>query len=568
MSNQSPPILTAVARHAALIGVLVTAAALRLPGLGDWWLNPDEGIYYSILTRADFSDFAREVAENAHPPLYYLLLRGIRILTWDFVWLRGFSVVCGVAAVAGAWAVSKRLSGGGARGTVAALFAGLLVAFSPGAVEMSRVMRPYMLLLALLSWAFYFLLKELDSSPAGPADPESGQAGETTGLGTVACSLLLCLAILTHYSSLFALGVFGALLLHDGLVHGFERLVWRRLAGALAVPVALLGVLWVTHLRIVSGSGLATEALEGWLRGYMIDGPDGVWRSLLGYQRLAAPIWFRGPAAVALVLALAYAALRREWRPLIAGASAVAIAAGAAALHVYPFGATRHSIWLITFTAPLVGWLCAALLDTKPGVRVLPGVLFLGLMTGMGGPLGTLLGVRNTPWAPDDLILRRSGLATVMPLLSTDAPPELVVVPEQTFYLLLPLWAQEREAATFSADGSAFHFRWGDRRVLVSRYWDFSARPGAASGEALIADGRFAADIGRFLESSDRAFPELGISGRAEGVIVVGGWVTGFVDELKNLHEVRPLIRSGREVPGLQAFVVDLDALASAVERP
>ena len=78
-----------MARHGTLIAILVVAVALRLPGLGEWWLNPDEGIYYSILTRLQFTDFIAEVAENAHPPLYYLLLRGLRILTWDFVWLRG-----------------------------------------------------------------------------------------------------------------------------------------------------------------------------------------------------------------------------------------------------------------------------------------------------------------------------------------------------------------------------------------------------------------------------------------------------------------------------------------------
>jgi hypothetical protein len=565
VSTEPSSILHSVARHGTLIAILVVALALRVPGLGEWWLNPDEGIYYSILTRLQLSDFVAEVAENAHPPLYYLLLRGLRILTWDFVWLRGFSVACGVVAVAGVWAATNRLSGGGARGLVAALCSGLLVTFSSGAVELSRVMRPYMMLFAFLAWAFYFLLKELDATRGCSDDAQVGDgAGGSRGLTTYV--VLVCLALLTHYSAIFAIGVFGALLLHEGVAHGLARPAWRRLALAHLVPGVLITLLWVFHLRAVSGSGLATEALDGWLGGYMITSPGGVWSSLLGFQRLAAPTWFRGPAAIALLGALVYAGARREWRLLVAGGTAIAIGVIAATLQLYPMGATRHSVWLMTFTLPLIGWFCASLLDVPRGARGTLGVLALILSTLFGGPLGSAIGIQRTPWAPDDLFLRRASLAQVMPLLSSDARPELVVVPEQAFYLLLPLWARERETATVSADGSAFHFQWGQRRVLVSRYWDFSAPAEEGSASVHRADGRFALHIGRFLESSNRSFPELGISDRDEALVAIGGWETAFVSQLKALRGDPPLIRAAREVPGLHAFVVDLGGITAALQ--
>ncbi|MDH3423925.1 MAG: hypothetical protein OEN00_13100, partial [Gemmatimonadota bacterium] len=57
--------------------------ALRLTGLSEYWVNPDEGIYYSTLTRVSSREFWAEVMANAHPPAFYVLLRGLGALTWD-----------------------------------------------------------------------------------------------------------------------------------------------------------------------------------------------------------------------------------------------------------------------------------------------------------------------------------------------------------------------------------------------------------------------------------------------------------------------------------------------------
>ena len=84
---------------AGALTLVALGFVLRARGLSEYWLNPDEGIYYSSLTAGSFGDFWAEVLANAHPPLYYLLLRGVGLLTWDFVWLRGTSLLFGTAAI-------------------------------------------------------------------------------------------------------------------------------------------------------------------------------------------------------------------------------------------------------------------------------------------------------------------------------------------------------------------------------------------------------------------------------------------------------------------------------------
>ena len=80
---------------AGAFALLTLGFILRVRGLSTYWLNPDEGIYYSALTRTSFGDFWADVIANAHPPAFYLLLRGLGLFTWDFVWLSGTSVLFG-----------------------------------------------------------------------------------------------------------------------------------------------------------------------------------------------------------------------------------------------------------------------------------------------------------------------------------------------------------------------------------------------------------------------------------------------------------------------------------------
>ena len=77
------------------LGLVLLGFSLRIGGMTGFWLNPDEGIYYGALT-SSFADFWTEVLErNAHPPLYYLLLRGMGLFSTEFVWFRSLSLVLG-----------------------------------------------------------------------------------------------------------------------------------------------------------------------------------------------------------------------------------------------------------------------------------------------------------------------------------------------------------------------------------------------------------------------------------------------------------------------------------------
>jgi hypothetical protein len=567
-------------RHGGVIALLGAAALVRLVGLSDWWLNPDEGIYYSVLTRAEFAGFWREAMENAHPPLYYLILRSLSLVTWDFYWLRVFSVLCGVAAVWGAWAAARELAragetaaeraggeadqedaargavdGEGSSGTdgavrvgVAGLLAALILAFAPGAVALSQVMRPYMLQLALLTWALHFWLRHARTCAARDL---------------TAYITLLCLALLTHYSSILALGVFVAASAVLAGARGFGTPEARRLATSHLLPLALLATLWVLHLSVLADSALADEALDGWLGPYMVHTPGDAWLAFLGFQHLVARPWSRGPMALFLLGAVALSATRRARSVWVFAGGALAVGLTTGALGLYPFGSTRHSTWALAFTVPAIGWLGGTLAEAArdhTGLRRAAPLLLSALMLAFGGPLGSALGMDRAPWAPTDRVLRRTDVARMLGILEPDGEPELVLASAQTFYLLAPFYATDREHATYSADSTVFQFPYGRRRVVVSTAWDFTLADSAASRP--LPPG----DLNPFLETVEASFPELSVTERSGALILVGGWRPPFVDRLRVVSEAHPFIHSVLSVPGLYAFHVDPGEMAEALE--
>lgn len=553
-----------------MIALLVAAAAVRVADLPDWWLNPDEGIYYSVLTRSDFSGFWQEVVANAHPPLYYLLLRAFSLVTWDFYWFRLFSVLCGVVAVWGAWAAGRELAlrdgqsvgqptvGQGTdpdRGVdlpaaVAGLLGALILALAPGLVALSQVMRPYTLQLALLIWALHFWLRFIRDS----------SARDLGGYLT-----LLCLALLTHYSSVLALGVFVAASAAVAWVERPDRPEVGRLAWGHLLPVALVAALYLVHMRDLAGSALADQALEGWLDPYMIDGPGDAWLAFLGFQHLLAHPWLRGPMALFLLAALGLAILRRRRTVWVLAGGALAVALVAAGLGLYPFGSTRHSVWALTFTVPAVGWLGGVLVSWSRRAHGLPRAvptLLAALVLALGGPVGSALGMDRAPWAPTDRVLRRADVARMLEILEPTSEPELVLMSAQTFYLLIPFWAAHREQAAYSADSTAFHFPYGRRQVVVSTAWDFALSAPTDGMNESAPPG----DLGAFLETTRRTFPLVAPTERERAVILVGGWRPPFVDRLGAASSGHPFIHSVLNVPGLYAFDVDPEEMMEVLD--
>jgi hypothetical protein len=521
------------------VAIVCLALALRLPGLFGWWLNPDEGTYYAVLTQRSLSAFWAEAFATAHPPLYFLILRGMGVIGTDFAWLRSLALVSGCAAVYVFVLVGREMAGEGARGWLTGLAAGLLLALSPRAIALSQVIRPYMLLVLLLAFTLYVLLRYFRR-------PSSGLL--------VWCAVSATLSAFVHYSAALGLGVIGALVLADGLARGSARPEWRRLLAVQVFPVAAVGVLYVTHLRQLMESPVAEFALTGWLSGYLIHTPRDAWLSLVGFHSLLVGDWAAVSATLLSLIAVGYAARSRAWAPLVTVASGLLIAMLCASLQLYPFGSGRHSAWLVPFVTPGLAWIIAKLatsdrmswtLGTLTVAAIAAGVL---LRSPLGGDL--------TEPAAREHVLREEHVAAMAEVLDPRSEPRVVVMSLETYRLLVPLYALERQRAQVSPDRFLAHFRWASRDVIVLPGLDIAVRPDQMDqpNHLYTATHRAASGFGV-------ALPENG-----EPVLVLsGGWQVQGIFELAEMSRRVGLRGTTQSVPGLIALTLDLEAYGRAL---
>lgn len=309
------------AERIALIVAVAAAAALRLWDLAGRPLWLDESWSRWMAEQGWAGLLASARAYDAHPPLYYSLLKlwhGIAGATP--LGLRSLSVLAGLALVPLAWAAARR-AGLPRR---AAPFAATAVALSPVLVVASRQARPYApfaLAFALALWAALTLLN---------------------GGRRRALAWLTYLAALELVLWLHGLGALFAAALGGGLLAGLalQRRLRRELVPFLAVH-ALAGLAWLPCLLAILEQRQAWT--DTWLRFVWAEVPAG----LVG--GLAAP----GVAGlpVLLLALLGGAALLRDAERRPAGLLLAAVALVPAALAIL-VSAVSSPIFLPRTLAP------------------------------------------------------------------------------------------------------------------------------------------------------------------------------------------------------------------------
>lgn len=337
-------------------------------------------------------------------------------------------------------------------GFLPAFAAASLFALSPSVADLTSEVRQYSLLLLLLSAALLV------------ATPRTGLlcAGRLTGIGG-----LLIAAEATHYSGvLFAASLHAALLAELWLRRVPHR-TWAVFWSVTASVVLFAALLWSTHVNALRGGTLEAEARFGWLRPFYWQQGEGLVGFLSGAS--AGVFWFLlglpVVAGVAALVALVAPAARARTDPgttfLLTLPFLVAFAA--AALRLYPLGASRHSAWLLPTASAA---LCLPLARIKTAVLrwILPTLVALL-------PIWALTAHRSLissiPRADRKYELLQGLLST---LSQRVGPSDVVFVDLQTANLLRrylpgPPITAARANSTFR------HETLGGMNVWVSRIW-------------------------------------------------------------------------------------------------
>ncbi len=282
---------TAQRRLAVLTVILLLAAALRTINILQQSIWLDEGFVYHAVTQPTVGDMIPVLASDAHPPLYFLLMRGWVAVAGDSVLaLRYFSVLPGMLSVAMIFPLARelgRFSPRQDRWAVAAL-ATLLLALADVESFLSQEARMYTLRTLLAEVSVLAYLHWLRTSRRGWA----------------ACWVLSTTALLyTHYLGLFI-----------PLIEGLHALLFQRgRVRLLALGLLTLsGMLFAPWFLAVGLDQVAAPS-------YVIGAIPSTWQTLLDLRNR----YFSGQWALMLALALlgtgavvtAGGRTRFRWRP-------------------------------------------------------------------------------------------------------------------------------------------------------------------------------------------------------------------------------------------------------------
>jgi len=333
--------------HGGLAAAMVVLAGFlaRLWAASGTFLNPDEALHFGIANQASLAAVYRASLAESHPPLLYWVLHFQRGLGTSELWLRMPSVLAGTVFC---WLLFRWLTQ--VTGRLAGLVGVILTAFLPPIVRLSAEVRQYALLVAFLVGALYFLERAL--------------ADDSRWL-MAASAVCVYLAMLSHYSALFCvagLGVYASLKIFQPVRAPSRKVVAVWAAGQL-LALALLAFLYNTHLSHL-GQGESRTVLQGWMsefylrRSYFEAGRDNPLLFAIGHSFGVFQFIFGQLAAgdVAGLMFLAGVVLLWWARGETKTASRqlalflvflFALACGASLAHVYPYGGTRHTAYLI-----------------------------------------------------------------------------------------------------------------------------------------------------------------------------------------------------------------------------
>jgi hypothetical protein len=317
------------------LGLAVRLLAARAPFFG-----PDESLFLHIASAGDPPEVYRLSLNNAHPPLFPLLLRYWKPLARSEWQLRLLSVAFGVAFLWTAYRWAGRLFG-----KTCGLVTLAFLAFLPSLVIVSSELRGYALMLWLIAAALLVLERAFASGSAGELAIFTGLAG---------------LSLLTHYSALwFVLSAFAYVAARLSGERRPRRFVLAWAAGQAAIGGLCL-FLYRTHVSRLRGGPLEQEAKALWLSASYFRPGQETPLGFLARQTISVfQFLFSTPVGGLIALGLLaggiawLASRRRPSAVLLVLPLLLSAAAGLAGL--YPYGGSRHSIYLVPFATAGAG---------------------------------------------------------------------------------------------------------------------------------------------------------------------------------------------------------------------
>jgi hypothetical protein len=222
-------------RFVSVLLFIVLAAAIPALMLGTSQYIEYDGYWHVFIAQQDnWSRFWRDIATNAHPPLFFLLLKAMLHLGHSLLVYRSISLATGIASVGLVGWIARKVTGSDTRAWQSALLYG----FALPAIIMACEVRSYMLSTFCVLLSFSSLLDLADTAEL--------QNKAKSRAGYAVWAILACLS---HYFAFFYCGASMAILAGRFIIRKFQRrkASWLAEAATLLPIVAAIATLYLVH---------------------------------------------------------------------------------------------------------------------------------------------------------------------------------------------------------------------------------------------------------------------------------------------------------------------------------
>jgi hypothetical protein len=323
-----------------LLIITITGAWLRFYKFSYYGLNYDEGIYFAVAWQGGWLATWGETYTQAHPPLFYFLLKFCQgLIGSDIHLLRLVTIIPGIICIPLIYIVVLSCFG-----SIAALIAALLYCTSPAAILCAQLLRPYQIA-QLMLLAGFISAGNLTLYPVKKRK--------------ILTLLFFSLAILFLYGSIIFVGGYIVVLFYQELKkHGFK--IALQSSYQFFFPLLLIiELLLFTHILPVVLLGRFNDAIETWLS--PLYAKDPIQFIMLHFAQLnflsdsTLGIWL----AVFAISSIYYLITKNKFTLLVFILSCEVILILFQLIKLYPMGASRHSflflpLWVMLISAGIL----------------------------------------------------------------------------------------------------------------------------------------------------------------------------------------------------------------------
>lgn len=425
-----------------VIACLLLGFWLRARGLDEAWINSDEGIYWFVASRETLLEFWQEIARQAHPPLFYLLLRALLSVFGASVFAVKLTLV--LISLVIIWLSAK--IGERLAGTLGQLCGAGLAAFSPALISMSRLVRPYSIMLLFLTLALLFYVEY-----AAPGSERKGRGKSAARVG-----LYGALACLFHYGAFLALTPIVLLFVIDR-TRGHLGELLNPLLPLLLSTMFLL----VTHIQPLAFYHPFEQDYATWLQAYFMASVSDIPAYLAGFAGYLWGLVF-GPVFVCSSVLAALYSLASAARFGLVLVAPLLLSFFLSLNQLYPFGPARHSLYLFPALLVLILWGLGRLRQLSAR-NALAALL---LLVALGSSWEFFESKNNLVFMPREEVVTSAEAKELFASMQTSSKEtsHLYVLDPQAFFSLMPFYSQ-------AASAQRFMLRLGADTFVLGRGW-------------------------------------------------------------------------------------------------